>query len=73
MPSCLFHIMQYAVIIYCDFSVLRITGMLMIHFSILPLAVSVCCWVFWSWSKREDKVGSKHQVSTHIRLVTLTH
>lgn len=41
---------------------LRITGMLMLHFSFLPLAVSVCCWVFFSWSKREYRKQTKQPV-----------
>jgi len=38
---------------------LRVTGMLMLHFCVLPLTVSICCWIFYSWSKREDKERTK--------------
>lgn len=40
---------------------MRVIGMLMVHFCVLPFAVSVCCWVFYSWSKQDDKGRTKQQ------------
>jgi len=57
----------------CDFSAMRVIGMLMVHFCVLPFAVSVCCWVFYSWSKQDDKGRTKQQVGMHFTYVTLNH
>ena len=39
----------------CDFRAMRVTGMMMVFFAILPLAVSICCWILYTWAKRDSK------------------